>query len=386
MRKWMVAIILLGGIVLSACGSPSPASPSPTPEAAPLISTSDTVVADAMVVPVNWVALGLETGGQVIAVNVKEGDAVKAGDVLVQLDDVDAKLAVAKAEAELAQAQAQLAKTKAVARPAEIAAAEQGVKEAEAAVLAAQAQLAQLQTAVRPADIAAAEAGLAQAAYNKKVAQDRYDQAEKGQRENAADALNVANQDYIAAQKRLDQLKTGPTKNELDAARAGISVAQAQQARAQAQLDLLKAGASKEQIAVSEAGVKQAQAALDAAQAQLDDLQLVAPMDGTVASLDIKVGQIAAPGVPVAQIADLSAWQIETDDLTELSVVNVQVGDSAIIVFDAIPDLEMNGKVVRIKEFGEDKRGDITYTVIIQPDQHDERLRWNMTASVTIGK
>jgi len=40
--------------------------------------------------------------------------------------------------------------------------------------------------------------------------------------------------------------------------------------------------------------------------------------------------------------------------------------------------------VVRIKAIGENKMGDITYTVVIQPDQHDERLRWNMTASVVI--
>jgi hypothetical protein len=40
--------------------------------------------------------------------------------------------------------------------------------------------------------------------------------------------------------------------------------------------------------------------------------------------------------------------------------------------------------VVRTKPIGEDKRGDITYTVIIQPDQADDRLRWNMTTAVFI--
>jgi HlyD family secretion protein len=88
--------------------------------------------------------------------------------------------------------------------------------------------------------------------------------------------------------------------------------------------------------------------------------------------------------VPVVQLADVSNWQIETDDLTELSIVRVSVGDAVAITFDAIPDLELAGKVVRIKSFGENKQGDITYTVIIQPNQQDERLRWNMTASVAI--
>ena len=40
--------------------------------------------------------------------------------------------------------------------------------------------------------------------------------------------------------------------------------------------------------------------------------------------------------------------------------------------------------MVRIKPLGENKQGDMTYTVVIQPDQLDDRLRWNMTAAVAI--
>jgi HlyD family secretion protein len=86
----------------------------------------------------------------------------------------------------------------------------------------------------------------------------------------------------------------------------------------------------------------------------------------------------------VAWLADLSEWQIETDDLTELSIVDVEVGAPAIVTFDAIPDLELPGTVVRIGSIGENKMGDITYTVIVEPDEHDDRLRWGMTAMVTI--
>ena len=51
---------------------------------------------------------------------------------------------------------------------------------------------------------------------------------------------------------------------------------------------------------------------------------------------------------------------------------------------DAIPDLEIPGHVARIRPIGEDKRGDITYTVTVRPDKADERLRWNMTTAVFI--
>ena len=48
------------------------------------------------------------------------------------------------------------------------------------------------------------------------------------------------------------------------------------------------------------------------------------------------------------------------------------------------PASTLTGKVIRIKPLGENKQGDMTYTVVIQPDQLDARLRWNMTAAVAI--
>ena len=81
---------------------------------------------------------------------------------------------------------------------------------------------------------------------------------------------------------------------------------------------------------------------------------------------------------------DRDAWQIETDDLTELNVVRIREGSPAKLEFDALPGVELSGKVVQIKPIGVNKQGDITYTVVVAPDQSDPRLRWNMTAVVTI--
>ena len=86
------------------------------------------------------------------------------------------------------------------------------------------------------------------------------------------------------------------------------------------------------------------------------------------------------PAARWSQLADLATLQVETDDLTELNVVRVQEGAPATVTFDALPGLTLTGKVVRIKPLGENKQGDMTYTVVIQPDQLDDRLRWNMTA------
>ncbi len=78
------------------------------------------------------------------------------------------------------------------------------------------------------------------------------------------------------------------------------------------------------------------------------------------------------------------AWQVETTDLTELSIAKVQDGDAVMLTFDALPGLELPGKVQRVKGYGENHQGDIVYRVIVQPDRLDPRLRWNMTASVAI--
>ena len=214
--------------------------------------------------------------------------------------------------------------------------------------------------------------------------------------------LEHATNQYDAAQARLAQLQkgSGPADIAADRARvqraqaqldqltainpADVSAAEAEVRRAQAQLDLLAAGPRPEAIAADEAEIATAQAALAQARIALAETELRAPFAGTVAALDARIGEHVGTGSPVVQLADLTTLQIETDDLTELNVVRVQEGAPATVTFDAIPGLTLTGKVLRIKPLGENKQGDMTYTVVIQPDQLDDRLRWNMTAAVAI--
>ena len=87
---------------------------------------------------------------------------------------------------------------------------------------------------------------------------------------------------------------------------------------------------------------------------------------------------------PVVRLADTSNMQVEKTDLTDINIVDNKVGDPATITLDAIPGLEIAGKVSSIKGFGENRQGDIVYTVVVTLDKQDERLRWNMTAQVAI--
>jgi HlyD family secretion protein len=82
------------------------------------------------------------------------------------------------------------------------------------------------------------------------------------------------------------------------------------------------------------------------------------------------------------RLADVSTWIIETDDLDELSVVNLSEGDTVEVSFDALPEFTITGTVANINEFGVAKQGAITYTAEIHIDSQDPRLRWNMSAAI----
>jgi len=141
---------------------------------------------------------------------------------------------------------------------------------------------------------------------------------------------------------------------------------------------------SRAALAQVQADMKTQEERLTEAESLMNKTELRAPMDGMVAFLDVKVGEHATLGTVLVRIADESAWEVRSDDLTELMVAKVRIGDKVLLAFDGIPGLEITGKVKFIRPYGEKKRGDITYTVTIAPDSWDERLRWNMTAQIAI--
>jgi HlyD family secretion protein len=391
----------------------------------PETPADNAVVAEGVVVPVQHATLSMAASGVVEKVLVDEGAMVTAGQVILRLQSAHQQAAVAEAEAARASAQAKLDALEAGPRSQEISSAQAGLDAAEA-------RLARLQEQGRPEDISAAEASLKAAQETLQQLYDGPDEnmriAAKADVDNAEAALRQAQaaydqvaersdiamlpqslqlqqatNGYEAAQARYKELFADPDADIVASAQAQVKQAQANLDRlrqpatdaeiaeaeamvrqAQAQLDLLLAGARSEELAAATAAVDQAEAALQQTQASLADTELRAPFAGTLAALEVKEGEQVAAGVPVAQLADLTTWQIETDDLTELDIAHIQEGERVTLTFDAIKGLELTGTVVRIKPLGEEKLGDITYTVVVRPDQQDPRLRWKMTAVVTI--
>ena len=270
---------------------------------------------------------------------------------------------------------------------------------------AAQASLNKVLEGATPGALIAARTDVANARAALDVAQAAYDKV-KGNPDVGASPqslqLQQATNVYDAATARLADLERGASKADVDAARArlaqaqaqlkaleasvrpaDVAVAEAQVQAAEEQLKLAKAGARPETISAAEADVAAAQAGLDQAKAALAETEVRAPFAGAIAGLSVRLGEQVAPAAPVAQLADISAWQVETTDLTELHVANVKVGDKVGLTFDALPNASMNGQVVRISDLGVNNKGDIAYKVTVAPERNDPGLKWNMTAAVT---
>ncbi|MBU1879915.1 MAG: efflux RND transporter periplasmic adaptor subunit, partial [Chloroflexi bacterium] len=363
----VVLAVVAGGVyvIWNGLGLGATAAPAATPAL---------LTAEAQVVPVQWAALAFKSGGPVVSVAVQEGDAVTAGQELARLDDAELRYAVEKAKANLASAEADLAQLKEGAQPGDVAA-------AQADLDAAQAELTRVRRGATAEEIAVADAKVKQAEVEVSKAESNYERVKAwgGQAATeAAHALNAAHAALSVAQAELARVKAPPTTE-------AIAAAQAQVDRAQAAVTKLEAGATTGEVAVAQAHVNAAQVSLNQAEAALSDVILKAPFDGTVARLELRAGEMASPGMAVIWLGDLTAWLVETTDLTELEVADIREGDPVLVTSEAIPGLRLPGQVTHVQSFGKKKKDEILYTVVVTPETaaYYDRLRWNMTALVT---
>jgi hypothetical protein len=82
-------------------------------------------------------------------------------------------------------------------------------------------------------------------------------------------------------------------------------------------------------------------------------------------------------------VADFSHWLVQTTDLTEIDVVELEEGQPVRIALDAIPDAELAGEILSIGQTYAENQGDIVYEVTILLTQTHPAMRWGMTAAVS---
>jgi HlyD family secretion protein len=258
------------------------------------------VTASGEIKPKNYINLGANAQGPLTSIFVKEGDQVRKGQVVAQIENTQPNADVAAQKAAINSALA------------DSAAAEAGAKASEDAI----------NTALAGLEKAKAEM------ERTKANMDRANELYKGKL--------IAKQDY-------DQKVA-----EYDSAKAGLNDAQTRIDQARAMKNQSLASQTSAQRRVT-----QAQANLTRINDILDKYAVVAPLQGIVTNLPVRVGETVVPGIQsstastVMTIADMSLITAEVK-VDETDIVNVKLGQQADVTIDAIPNKTFKGHVTEI--------------------------------------
>ena len=138
---------------------------------------------------------------------------------------------------------------------------------------------------------------------------------------------------------------------------------------------------------VTQAQVGQAQASLKIAETNLQYTNIISPVNGTVISRSVDVGQTVAASFQTPTLfsiaQDLTKMQIKTS-VDEADIGKVQTGQDVSFTVDAYPDTVFNGKVSEVRNAPTTVSNVVTYDVIIKVDNPQLRLKPGMTANVSI--
>jgi HlyD family secretion protein len=377
--KTLMMIIFNFSLVLTACANQPATTPQPAEAAA---ASPEGIVAEGKLRPIHAANLSFQARGIVEEINVKIGDAVQQGDVLARLANSDLAMAqLTTAKLELTQAQQaydQLQRTEGLGR------ADAWTAYMDAQIVRADAErewealnLNDIENRMDDANVEVedrqADLEDAQAEFDKYKDLDR----DNTRRKTAEDELENAQNDYNEAVRTLEEIT-----RERDTVRAGLDSALAAESEAKHTYEQTLDGPNQEQFALLSSRLENAKAQVAAAEDALSTYQITAPFDGVVAEVAVGVGEQVSAETRAVSLADTTSWIVETTDVTELEVVNLEVGQQVTFTADALPDVTMTGIVAEISQSSVVQGGDVIYTVRIQADRVDPHVKWGMTVEV----
>jgi multidrug resistance efflux pump len=380
---WIIPFVLL---IVGCSAFPGGETPTPVPE--PVDDFVPIVSATGVVVPEQWARLSMTGSGVVTEVAVEEDDLVSLGETMVRLEGQEAlEAAISAANFELASAEHAL---EALYKDTELLAAQahQAMIIAQQEVEDAEQYLVNLQSPAPKVDIDQAKANLLLAKIRLDDTREDFEPYEKKPESNKTRAalfsqLAEAQKLYDGTVRRLNNLSGEASELDIAEAEADLLLAQEQLAVAERDYEIYKNGPDPDDVKLAEERVQNAEVQLNATVKALDDLELNAPFDGTVSELFVKESEWIAPGQPILLLADLENLRVETTDLNEIDVARIEIGDTAIVNFDALPDVVVEGKVIRVAQKAAEGSG-VNYTVVVLLDEIPEKLRWGMTAFVDV--
>jgi len=284
-----------------------------------------------------------KTSGRIREIHVREGDIVKAGDVIAILDDEQAA-----AREQQARAAAQEAETRVTHSKEQVGVLSEQLKQAgftvEQARLDAQGRVrqAEAQVATAEANLSQAQAGYQQARYDleKFTRLAKSGDVSDRQREQARTTAE-AQAAVVESMKK----QVAAAHGALTAARANLENPPIRSSQATAvQKQIAQA---QSDVAAAQSDAERASAQLKEAQANRSDLTIVAPFDGTIATRAAEPGEVVAPGTPIVTMLDLGELYLR-GFVPEGDIARVKLGQAARVYLDSNPKSPIDAIVSRI--------------------------------------
>ena len=144
---------------------------------------------------------------------------------------------------------------------------------------------------------------------------------------------------------------------------------------------------AKAQVSVAKAQISQAEAALRLSEINLRFTKIISPVDGTVVSRNVDVGQTVAASFQTPTLfniaQDLTKMQIDTS-VAEADIGRILVDQSVEFTVDAYPEITFKGKVSEIRNAPIVVQNVVTYNVVVKVDNRELKLKPGMTANVSV--
>jgi HlyD family secretion protein len=313
------------------------------------------------------------TSGNVELVTAEVGDSVSEDEVLASLglSSLPQNIILAHLDLETAQDAVAL----------EIANSGKALAEAQNALEDAERVLYNLEHPGKQVDIDQAWANLVLAEDKLEDAREDYEPYADKPEDNLTRANYLLR--FTEAQKEYDSAvriynSFSGTANDTD-----IAIARGQVQLAEGQLVIAQRNYENALKAADPSFTSSAEAQLAAAQATLDLASIKAPFAGTVTDAFPTEGDQVAAGAMAFQVDDLSHLLVDVQ-VSEVDINNVQVGQSAVITFDAAPEREYAGIVTGVALSGTVESGVVNFRVTVEISEPDEFVRPGMTAAVNV--
>jgi HlyD family secretion protein len=288
-------------------------------------------------------AISPKTSGRILEIRFREGDSVKAGEIIATLSDeqIHAREEQASAAVIAAEASSRSAQDEIAVLEQQL---EQNRLQTEQSKSDAQGRVRQAE-----AELAAAEADLAQQEASYQLASFDQDAYTRLAQTGAASARQAKQATSTAGQQAA---AVAAAKKRVDAARGALTTARANldtPAIRQAQVVMVRRQIAQQQaqVAGAEASTAQARAQLLEAQANRQDLIVRAPFDGVVATRAAEPGEVVTAGTALVTLLDLSKVYLR-GFVPEGQIGRVRLGQPAHVYLDSSPNQAIDAYVSRI--------------------------------------